>query len=88
MIGADRFIEVFVDTPLTVCEERDIKGIYAQARRGEIEHFTGIDDPYEAPVSPDITLDTVAHSAEANARVILGHLAVRGFVNADIGLKC
>ncbi len=60
MIGADRFIEVFVDTPLTVCEERDIKGIYAQARRGEIEHFTGIDDPYEAPVSPDITLDTLA----------------------------
>jgi sulfate adenylyltransferase len=85
MIGADRFIEVFVDTPLTVCEERDIKGIYAQARRGEIEHFTGIDDPYEAPVSPDITLDTVAHSAEANARVILGHLAVRGFVNDQRG---
>ncbi|MEK6282023.1 MAG: bifunctional sulfate adenylyltransferase/adenylylsulfate kinase [Acidobacteriota bacterium] len=85
MIGADRFIEVFVDTPLETCEGRDTKGIYAQARRGKIEHFTGIDDPYQAPVSPDITLDTVSHSAEANARVILGHLAVRGFVNADIG---
>jgi sulfate adenylyltransferase len=85
MVGADRFIEVFVDTPLDVCEQRDPKGIYAQARRGEIDQFTGIDDPYEAPISPDITLDTVAHSAEVNARMILGHLAVLGFVNVEIG---
>ena len=63
MVGADRFIEVFVDTPLEVCEQRDSKGMYAKARRGEIKDFTGIDDPYEAPENPEITLDTVAHSA-------------------------
>lgn len=52
MVGHKRFIEVFVDTPLDICEERDTKGIYAQARRGEIKGFTGIDDPYEAPQHP------------------------------------
>jgi sulfate adenylyltransferase len=80
MIGADLFIEVFVDTPLGVCEGRDTKGIYAQARRGEIEHFTGIDDPYETPLDPEITLDTVAQTAEENARRILEHLIELGFV--------
>ena len=59
MVGAEHFIEVFVDTPLAVCEERDSKGMYAMARRGEITGFTGIDDPYEAPENPEITLDTV-----------------------------
>ena len=80
MVGVDRFIEVFVDTPLEICEERDTKGIYAQARRGEIKHFTGIDDPYETPLSPEIKLDTVAASAEDNARRILNHLIAEGFV--------
>ena len=67
MVGADRFVEVFVDTPLEVCEQRDTKGIYAQARRGEIKNFTGIDDPYEIPLQSEITLDTVSQSAEENA---------------------
>ena len=80
MIGADRFIEVFVDTSLEICEGRDSKGIYAKARRGEIEHFTGIDDPYEPPLDPEITLDTVSQSAEANARRILERLINEGFV--------
>jgi sulfate adenylyltransferase len=80
MIGADRFIEVFVDTPLEVCEGRDTKGIYAKARRGEIEHFTGISDPYEAPSDPAIRLDTVAHSAEENSRAILNYLLKQGFL--------
>ncbi len=80
MVGSDRFIEVFVDTPLEVCELRDTKGIYAQARRGEIKNFTGIDDPYETPLSPEISLDTTSSSAEANARLILDSLAKRGFV--------
>ena len=80
MVGADRFIEVFVDTPLEICEGRDTKGIYAKARRGEIEHFTGIDDPYEAPADPDITLDTVSPTAEENARRILNYLVEHGFV--------
>lgn len=82
MIGADRFIEVFVDTPLGICEQRDTKGIYAKARRGEIEHFTGIDDPYEVPVNPEITLDTVSQTAEENARMIVTHLVERGVILA------
>ena len=80
MIGADRFIEVFVDTPLEICEGRDTKGIYAKARRGEIEHFTGIDDPYEAPLDPEIALDTVSQTAEENACRILSYLVEHGFV--------
>lgn len=80
MIGADRFVEVFVNTPLDVCEKRDAKGLYAKARRGEIKRFTGIDDPYEAPLRPDLELETVMHSPEANARAIVDELARRGFV--------
>jgi sulfate adenylyltransferase len=77
-------VEVFVDTPLEVCETRDSKGMYAKARRGEITGFTGIDDPYEPPSDPEITLDTVAHSAEENARAILTFLKRRGFVRDDL----
>jgi sulfate adenylyltransferase len=80
MMNEDQFIEVFVDTPLEVCEERDVKGMYAKARRGEIKEFTGISDPYEAPEHPEITLDTVNHTPEENARFILRELAKRGFV--------
>ncbi len=80
LVGSDHFVEVFVDTPLEVCEERDIKGMYAKARRGEITGFTGIDDPYEPPESPELTLDTVKHTAEQNARAILAYLARRGFI--------
>lgn len=82
MVGDDRFVEVFVDTPLDVCEERDSKGMYAKARRGEIKGFTGVDDPYEAPLNPEVTLDTVRNTAEANARRIIDHLAEVGFVRA------
>jgi sulfate adenylyltransferase len=83
MVGSDRFVEVFVDTPLEVCEHRDAKGIYAQARRGEIKNFTGVDDPYEIPLQAEITLDTVAHAAEENARLILEYLVEQGFVRLD-----
>jgi sulfate adenylyltransferase len=79
-VGADRFIEVFVDTPLEVCESRDSKGVYAKARRGEIKSFTGIDDPYEAPEHPEITLDTVLATPEENARRVLAYLEQQGFV--------
>jgi len=82
MVGADQFVEVFVDTPLAVCEQRDVKGMYAKARRGEIKEFTGIDDPYEAPLNPEITLDTVSNTAEQNARKILDYLLHKGFVRA------
>jgi sulfate adenylyltransferase len=79
-VGKDHFVEVFVDTPLAVCEERDVKGLYAKARRGEIKGFTGIDDPYEVPQHAEITLDTMAHTPEANARLILHYLIREGFV--------
>jgi sulfate adenylyltransferase len=82
MVGTDRYIEVFVDTPLEVCEQRDIKGMYAKARRGEITGFTGIDDPYEVPQHPEVTIDTVGKTPEENARRILGYLIEAGFVRA------
>jgi sulfate adenylyltransferase len=80
MIGANRFIEVFVDTSLEECERRDTKGIYAKARRGEITNFTGVDDPYEAPQHPELRLETLATPAEANAQLILRYLVDHGFV--------
>jgi sulfate adenylyltransferase len=79
MVG-ENFIEIFVDTPLEVCEARDIKGLYAKARRGEIKGFTGIDDPYEAPVNPEITLNTVDNDPEQNAYVVLHYLEERGYI--------
>ena len=80
MVGPECFFEVFVDTPLETCERRDPKGLYAKARRGEIRGFTGIDDPYEPPLSAEITLGTLVHSAEENARLILDHMVQRGLV--------
>ncbi|HEX7421449.1 MAG TPA: bifunctional sulfate adenylyltransferase/adenylylsulfate kinase [Thermoanaerobaculia bacterium] len=82
IIGADRFIEVFVDTPLDVCESRDTKGMYAQARRGTIRGFTGIDDPYEAPVAAELVLDTTRANADENAKRIVDLLLDRGFIRA------
>ena len=83
MIGPEHFVEIFVDTPLDVCEQRDSKGMYAKARRGEIKGFTGIDDPYEPPLQPEITLDTVSHAPEENAHFILQDLIQRGFVRTQ-----
>ncbi|KAF5434731.1 sulfate adenylyltransferase [Candidatus Methanophagaceae archaeon] len=82
MVGGDHYIEVFVDTPLEVCEERDIKGLYKKARSGEIKGFTGIDDPYEAPNNAEIILDTVNHSPEENAHRIAEYLAQKGFIRS------
>jgi len=83
LVGKDHFVEVFVDTPIGVCEERDVKGMYAKARRGEIKGFTGIDDPYEVPLHPEITLDTTTHTPEENGRLILNYLIEKGFVRAS-----
>ncbi len=83
MVGEERFIEVYVDTPIDVCEQRDVKGLYARARRGQITGFTGVDDPYEEPVNPEITLYTVKSSPEENARIIVNYLEERGFLVPD-----
>jgi sulfate adenylyltransferase len=82
MVG-ENFIEVFVDTPIDVCEQRDVKGLYARARRGQITGFTGVDDPYEAPASPEITLDTVNNDPLANARKIIEYLEAQGLIVKD-----
>jgi len=80
MVGSDNFVEVFVDTPIAICESRDAKGLYSKARRGELKDFTGVDDPYEVPEFAEVTLDTVKNSAERNAEFIVGYLAARGLV--------
>jgi len=80
MVGKGHYVEVFVDTPLDECENRDIKGLYAKARRGEIKGFTGIDDPYEPPQNPEIRLDTVNCTAEENAHRIMDYLIEQGFI--------
>jgi sulfate adenylyltransferase len=80
LVGTDRFIEVYVNTPLEECERRDGKGMYSKARRGELKNFTGIDDPYEAPVQPELILETFENSAEDNARLIIKYLLERGFL--------
>lgn len=80
MFRPGRFIEIFVNTPLDVCERRDPKGMYARARAGEIENFTGVSDVYEKPVSAEIELETVGQAAEDNARRIIDHLRTAGFL--------
>lgn len=76
MIGSDRFVEVYVKAPLSVCEERDPKGLYAKARRGEINNMTGIQDPYEEPEDPDLTVDTTKGGPESSLEDVM--LGLRG----------
>ena len=83
MVGADRFVLVYVDTSLEVCEERDTKGLYAKARRGEMKGMTGIDDPYEVPVRPELVLTTTDSTPLDNARLIINHLRDKGFLLND-----
>jgi len=83
MVGDDHFIEVFMDTPIEVCEQRDVKGMYARARRGEIRAFTGVDDPYEPPLNPEIRLDTVHASVDENAGRIMVYLEKHGFLRGE-----
>jgi bifunctional enzyme CysN/CysC len=80
LLPPGEFMEVFVDTPLAVAEARDVKGLYRKARRGELQNFTGIDSPYEAPESPEIRVDTTATSVEAAAESIVEHLASAGII--------
>jgi sulfate adenylyltransferase len=80
MMGGDRFIEVFVDTPVSVCEVRDVKGMYTMAKQGRITGFTGVDDVYESPRSPELCIDTVVATPEESARQILEILVQKGFL--------
>lgn len=80
MVGEPQFVEVFVDTPLALCEERDVKGLYERARRGEIKEFTGVDDPYEPPNHPELTLETQNSTVEENTRRILDFLTRSGLI--------
>jgi adenylylsulfate kinase len=74
------FIEVFVDCPVEVCEQRDVKGLYKKARAGEIKEFTGISAPYEAPSKPEIVIETSGQSVEKSALQILAYLERQGIV--------
>ncbi|SDP39817.1 adenylyl-sulfate kinase [Lentzea jiangxiensis] len=78
LVGEDEFCEVFVDTPLAVAEQRDPKGLYRKARRGELANFTGVDSPYEPPVAPEVRLDTTVLSPQAAAEVVLARLRALG----------
>jgi adenylylsulfate kinase len=71
IVGAENYIEVFVDTPLEVCEQRDVKGLYKKARAGEIKNFTGIDSAYEIPASPDIIIQTHVLSVNDSLDLLL-----------------
>jgi adenylylsulfate kinase len=74
LVGADNYIEVFVDAPLEVCEKRDVKGIYQKARQGLIKNFTGIDSPYERPIKPFISIHTDQMTVEESVQLLVKHI--------------
>jgi bifunctional enzyme CysN/CysC len=81
LLGADEFIEVFVDVPLAIAEQRDPKGLYRKARRGELKNFTGIDSPYEVPECPELRIDTEALDTDAAADMIIALLRKRRIIS-------
>jgi adenylyl-sulfate kinase len=81
IVGAENFVEVFVDAPLEVCEQRDVKGLYKKARAGEVKNFTGIDSPYEPPVQPDVHIPTHLQHVEESMEMLLS------FIRSRISLK-
>ena len=82
-VSEGEFVEVFVNTPLEVCEARDVKGLYARARSGEIKNFTGIDSEYQAPESPEIEIKTDEMSAEDAAELVVKYLQDNGYLHRD-----
>ena len=74
IISNNDFIEVFINADLSVCENRDPKGLYKKARAGEIKGFTGIDAPYEAPINPELVIDTNKYNIEASAQIVVDYL--------------
>jgi bifunctional enzyme CysN/CysC len=81
LLGEGEFIEVFVDTPIEICMQRDPKGLYLKAKAGEIKNFTGIDSPYEAPANPELHIKTEDADAATHAAAIVAYLRERGFVS-------
>jgi bifunctional enzyme CysN/CysC len=81
LLGDKFFIEIFINTPLDVAESRDVKGLYAKARAGEIKNFTGIDSDYEVPENPEIEIDTSKVSAAEAAEIIVKYLKDNGFLS-------
>jgi bifunctional enzyme CysN/CysC len=81
LVAKGEFIEIFVDAPLEVAEARDPKGLYRKARAGQIQHFTGIDSPYEAPINPDVHLDTVGTEPADLADRLIDLLRDRGYLS-------
>ena len=80
LMGEGDFIEVFVDCPVDVCEQRDTKGLYKKARAGQIPEFTGISAPYEAPLSPEITVDTARESEPESLAKLVAYLEAHGYI--------
>ncbi len=85
LVGGGEFIEVFVDTPIEVCMQRDPKGLYLKAQAGEIKNFTGISSPYEVPEDPELRIETVNADAATHAANIVAYLRERGFLSPEGG---
>jgi adenylyl-sulfate kinase len=83
MFAPGRFVEVYVATPQEVCESRDVKGFYAKARAGGLQGFTGVDDPYEPPINPEVALQTVDTTPEHNAHAVAAYLEGAGFLRTE-----
>jgi adenylylsulfate kinase len=77
IVGAEHYVEVFVDAPLEVCEQRDVKGLYKKARAGEVKNFTGIDSPYEAPEHPDVHIPTHELSLDESIKTLINTILTR-----------
>lgn len=84
IIGKETFLEVYINCALDVCEKRDVKGMYKKARNGEIKNFTGVQDPYEAPLNPEIKVDTENQSLDSTVNEIITKLSKLGFIRQRI----
>ena len=84
IISDDDFIEIFVSADLSVCEDRDPKGLYKKARSGEIKGFTGIDAPYEAPLNPELIVETDKNSIEESAKIVVDYLIENGIISKKL----
>lgn len=83
IVGSEHYVEVFVDAPLEVCEQRDVKGLYKKARAGEVKNFTGIDSPYEAPERPDVHIATHELSLDDSIKTLINTILPRIKLNAE-----